>query len=788
MRDRSKGVIRPLSLRSARGGAAAAVIGLGAVLLAAPLAAQDSTQEEEEVELDTLRIEDRTADVNPNAEPGAPYKARMSGDVRLTRPIAETPSTIQVLTESYIEDSGYTDLRPLLDAQPGITVGTGENGNQFGDRYIIRGQEARSDVFVDGLRDPGMTTRETFAVDQVEISKGPNSTFAGRGTAGGAINLITKQATTDYDFARADVGVGTDDYFRATLDVNLAVSDQFAVRTNVLYGYTEIPDRGPSDRERKGVAISGTWSPSEAFDITLDYYGLRAEDNPDIGDYLAGDASTGDRRPVETPPYAQEQDFQRSHVDIFTGRINWALSDNVTLTNRTRYGMSDNGYVVTAAAGATTSASGPSGAYPTITFSTHQKYQHVDYFANQANLLIESELLGGQNDLIIGAEYTDHKVKNGNLINANTGAFNCRTGTAAGTALNNFCGIGADGNPVANLNSLLGRVITRGAINQDYSVETLSAYVMDTLDITEALSVFGGVRFDTYDYRLAVTGGNPPAVTTYEYDDSFWNGHLGVTYELGDLGMIYASIATAADINGGESDVGTNAGYGGLLLVDGQLPDAIPERSTLYELGAKLNVFDDKFLLTAALFQIEKDDVFEAAGSGYVPTGTGNTGGNRTRGFELGLAGNITPIWSFQGGLTVLDAEITRSAANPQRVGKTLSNFADFQASLLTRIQPTDNFAVGFAVKHKSKRYAGQPDTAPGFVTRADGTFYYSQPIPAYTVGDVFAEYRFTENIELRVNANNITDEKYYLAGYQSGRFLYIGDARQVVGTLTFRY
>ncbi|WP_156494572.1 TonB-dependent receptor plug domain-containing protein, partial [Erythrobacter sp. HI0019] len=77
----------------------------------------------------------------------------------------------------------------------GVTIGTGENGNAFGDRYIIRGHEARSDVFVDGLRDPGMTTRETFAVDQIEITKGPSSSFAGRGSTGGAVNSITKKAS-----------------------------------------------------------------------------------------------------------------------------------------------------------------------------------------------------------------------------------------------------------------------------------------------------------------------------------------------------------------------------------------------------------------------------------------------------------------------------------------------------------------------------------------------------------------------------------------------------------------
>ena len=169
-------------------------VGISTIMLV-PAGAGAQTAEGE-VEMKAVTVVERVIDHNPYAEPDAPYKAKVSGDERHTRPLAETPATMQVLTKTQIEDSGYTDLREILDAQPGITLGTGENGNAFGDRYIIRGQEARSDVFVDGLRDPGMTMRESFAVEQVEISKGPNSSFAGRGTVGGAINSITKQATT----------------------------------------------------------------------------------------------------------------------------------------------------------------------------------------------------------------------------------------------------------------------------------------------------------------------------------------------------------------------------------------------------------------------------------------------------------------------------------------------------------------------------------------------------------------------------------------------------------------
>ena len=187
MTRRSASVLRPLSLRDgATSGARLLALGISAALLAGPAIAQDGASDDEEsVELDTLRVEDRAADANPYAEKNAPYKAKVSGDRRRTQDIADTPATISIITQTQIKESGNADLRDIVGAQPGITIGTGENGNAFGDRYVIRGQEARSDIFIDGLRDPGMTVRESFAVEQVEISKGPNSTYAGRGASGG---------------------------------------------------------------------------------------------------------------------------------------------------------------------------------------------------------------------------------------------------------------------------------------------------------------------------------------------------------------------------------------------------------------------------------------------------------------------------------------------------------------------------------------------------------------------------------------------------------------------------
>ncbi len=775
MKYPSTGIKAPKSLRTPQ--PHSGMVARSALTLAVALAGSTGAfaADEEEVTLETIKVKDRTIDTNPYAEEGAPYKARISGDARNTRPLAETPRNISVLTRTQIEDSGFTDLRQILDAQPGITLGTGENGNAFGDRYIIRGQEARSDVFVDGLRDPGMTIRESFAVEQVEISKGPSSSFAGRGTAGGAINSITRQASSEYDFNRVSAAGGTDSHTRLTLDSNQAITDSFAVRANLLYGYEEVPDRDPADRERKGAALSGLFTPTEEFEILVDYYGLDAQDNPDLGGYLLN------RKPAKNVPvYAQRPDFLESEVDTVTARIRYEFTPDVYLHNATRYGTTDNGYVATGARGASTGANNPGGVHATTTLSTHQGWQEVDYLVNQTNLFTNLDIGGRTHAFIVGVELSDHEVLNGIYNVANSGQ-NCITGT--GTTLNAWCIRDASGQVVAGIDRIMNRRISTGPWDQDWQAETVSAYLMDTVDLSEAVTLFAGLRYDDTELDLRTQNAQQQVITgDYNYSDGMWNGHAGISWEFRPDANVYLSYATAADINGGESDVGTSGGYGGLITYNGQAAGAEPETTENIELGTKWNLFDGQLLLTAALFQITKTDVME--GADYGSAGTFNTGENEVQGFEFGASGNITDKLSAQAGFTTMDAEVIESF-NPANEGRTLSNFADDTAFVQLRYRLTDRLAIGGAMKYESKKYAGQPDSAAGFNPT---TGQYSQPVPSYTVYDLFASWQFTETLDARLNLGNVTDEEYYLAAYRSGSFLYFGDARNVRLTVNYEF
>lgn len=768
--------------------AVAMALGLTTAVLAPSAAHAQRQGSTPESTLQTVNVVDTALEANPNAEPGVPYKAKYSGDERHKRALAETAQNIQVLTKAQIEDSGYTDLREILDAQPGITLGTGENGNAFGDRYIIRGQEARSDVFVDGLRDPGMTIRESFATEQVEISKGPNSSFAGRGTSGGAVNSVTKQATTAYDYTRLSTGFGTDKHTRLMLDTNQVVNEDLAVRANLLYGYEEVPDRGPTDRDRKGIALSTFWTPTDKLDLTFDYYGLDAEDNPDMGGFLVG--TVPNRKPAtNVPVYAQSQDFLKSDVDILTARLRYQLSPDTRITNLTRYGQTDNGYVTTGARASVFGVNDPRAGASTISLSTHQGWQEVEYFVNQTNLHLDREIGGLKHEFIFGLEYSDHSVLNGVYDVANSGE-NCMVDGRGGvaTALNGWCITDASGALLNGVNSIMNRRVAKGAWDIDWNVKTVSLSAMDTVDLTDRWTAFAGLRWDRYDFDTTTRDLRLLTSRNYDYSDSLWNGHVGLTYKFLPYANVYVSYATASDINGGESDVGSSCGYGGICVDDTTgvaVADSKPEKTQSIELGTKWNLMDEKLLLSAALFQITKSDVMESApqGTGYDSSGALNTGKNRVRGVELALTGLITPKLTGQAGIAIMDSEILRSNVVANE-GKVLSNFADNSAFVQLKYQATDKFAFGGAAKYEGKKYAGQPDSAAGL----DEFGQYSQPIPAYTVLDLFANYRIDKNMDVRLNVGNVTDKDYYLAGYRSGSFLYKGDARNARVTLNYDF
>src|SRR6202166_1127114 len=225
-----------------------------------------------------------SADRDPYADAAAPYKVdHLQASGKFPEPLLNTPKTVTVLSKEVLEDKNATTLKQAILSTAGVTLGTGEGGTAFGDRFFIRGFDARNDIFLDGVRDAGVSVRENFFTEQVEILRGPGSSFAGRGTTGGAINIVSKQATAEKSFYNMDTTFGTDATQRVVLDVNQVISPTLAVRAGGLFQDAGVAGRDYIKDDRDGGFVTAKWTPLDTVKLSATYIHTDIHGLPDFG-------------------------------------------------------------------------------------------------------------------------------------------------------------------------------------------------------------------------------------------------------------------------------------------------------------------------------------------------------------------------------------------------------------------------------------------------------------------------------------------------------------------------
>lgn len=188
------------------------------------------------------------------------YNVQRLQSPKFTEPLRDVPQTITVIPKAVIQDRGAFNLRDVLRNTPGISMqaGEGATGSPAGDLLSIRGFSASTDWFLDGVRDYGFYNRDPYNIEAVEITKGPTSANAGRGVAGGAINVVSKMAHLGSDNL-STLTYGSDNLYRGTVDVNEQFGEHTALRLNGLYHNADAPGRDVVNQERWGIAC---FSPS----------------------------------------------------------------------------------------------------------------------------------------------------------------------------------------------------------------------------------------------------------------------------------------------------------------------------------------------------------------------------------------------------------------------------------------------------------------------------------------------------------------------------------------------
>ncbi len=173
---------------------------------------------------------------------------------KFTAPLVDTPMSVTILSQSVMQETAATSLQDALRNIPGITFAAGEGGTPLGDLPSIRGFNSASNVYLDGMRDIGVQSRDIFDLEQVEVVKGPDSSIAGRSAGGGSINLVSKTAQAN-DFLEFTGTYGSAGQYRATLDGNLKLADGIAGRLSFMNMGGGVPGRDSAVRTDKwGIA------------------------------------------------------------------------------------------------------------------------------------------------------------------------------------------------------------------------------------------------------------------------------------------------------------------------------------------------------------------------------------------------------------------------------------------------------------------------------------------------------------------------------------------------------
>ena len=704
-------------------------------------------------------------DVNVNAEPEAPYKAESSNG-KLTDKVLDTPKTETIIPKEVIEDIGANSFREIVRSTPGVTLGTGEGGNAFGDRIFIRGFEARNDVYIDGLRDPGVTSREIFAIEQIEVIKGPSAVFGGRGTTGGLVSLQSKRAQFGNDFVVAEGGIGTENYYRGTVDANYQLAEGAAIRVNGLYHDADTPGRDYVENERYGGAIAGTLAITDTLSINADYYLYRLDGVPDYGHPF--DSTTQQPYQVDRDNFygVVGRDFISNGADIGTVGIEWSPTPDLSIYSTTRYGETWNRYAVSEPKLCTVERDADgncprSGGVPvpeseyTVSPAMKSSWRDNSYWANSTYAVAKARTGGIGHEIVMGGDYSFETID----------AYRLDVPSAVEDAQGNVISIPDsfvwdlfDPNPVLGYDVKIGPDTATGPSVTE--AQSFGAYLVDTIKFSEAFRVVLGGRLDTFDIDYLSSSGQ-----TLDYSATLFNWQASGVFKPSPATTLYVSYATSANPSGEQLD-GNGASYDG---ISSDTIDFSPEKNTSWEAGAKAELFGGNLLLTAAAFRIEKDNARESGGRGQPYT---NVGTLRSQGIELGFSGTVADVVKLFGGYTYTDATITQSA-NPANVGRRFANIPEHTAQLLATVLVTSRFEIGGQVYYQDEMYGG---------SQLAGTAM----VPGYARFDAVARYRVNDHLTARVNVLNVTDKRYYDAIYRSGSpFSYIAPGRSAFFTLT---
>lgn len=672
------------------------------------------------------QLEAITVEGDATQDPKAPVKgfvAKSSSTATKTgTPLIETQQSISVITADQLNAQGVDTVGEALDYIPGVV------GEPFGtdprfDSPRIRGFDGRQSQFLNGLRmmrTAGAPAVDPYALERIEVLRGPASVIYGQGNPGGIINLISKRPVFE-KFGEVGLQVGSYDTYGTYFDFGGPVQEDsnFAYRLTGL-----VRDAGTQtdglDNDRYFIAPALTWQPDN--DTRLTILTSVQHDNPSTpsglpaqltlnatGNRLSRNFSVGD-------PGFDSSDRTLTNLGYeFEHRFN----DTWTFRQNARYSNFDWNYQALGMATAGLAADG---------HTIRRSATFQDELLNTVNL-----------DNNLQAEFSTGGIAHTVLMGLDYRYFDNNVTTEFWTAT-----------PIDANNPVYGQPITLGPrtlyAKVDSDLTQVGVYLQDEVKAGNWRGTFG-LRQDW----ASTDGGSTNALGVtrpLDKDDHKLTGRAGVSY-LFDNGIApYISYATSFE------------------------PVPVPASGTLLEpttgeqieIGVKYSPQDWDGYFSAALYDLRQKNVLTTVVQNGNPV-SAQIGEVHVKGLELEAVTSLADQLNLRGAYTYMDAEIVEGPDN----GKRPDNVPEHSASLwldytFARDTALEGFGLGGGVRFVGQRYGNTANTFDlDPVTLLDASISYKKG-----------------NLKASLNLQNVADTNYVASCGSFG--CYYGDGRTIMG------
>lgn len=639
--------------------------------------------------------------------------------------LREIPQSVSIITNQQVKDRNVDTFDQLARKTPGLRVLSNDDGRSS---VYARGYEY-SEYNIDGLpaqmQSINGTLPNLFAFDRVEVMRGPSGLFDSSGEMGGIVNLVRKRPTKAFQ-GHAAAGFGTHKQYKAEADVSGSLNADGSVRGRVMAQTVGASPR-PAEKNNHHETFYATadWDINPDTVLGAGYLYQQRHLAPYNG--LPADA---DGKLPSLPQHAfvgaDWNKFKMNSHDVFADLKHYFGNGGYGKVGM-RYSdrKADSNYTF---AGSSLDKAGKAAAAGLGT-DIKQKAFAFDASYSQAFSLGETA-----NEFVVGADRNRFRSTNEQG----------RSTLSKSVALDDFRALPYNG---ILQNARAGNKGFNHSVTEENLDET-GLYAKTVFRPLEGLSLIAGGRVG--HHKIESGDGK----TLHKASKTKFTSYAGAVYDIDGSNSLYASASQLYTPQ-------TNLDADGKLLK--------PRQGNQFEVGYKGSHMDDRLNTRVSFYRMKDKNAAAPLNPKDRNTRYAALGERVMEGVETEISGAITPKWQIHAGYSYLHSQI-KTASNSRDDGIFLL-MPKHSANLWTTYQVTPELTIGGGVNAMSGITSSAGMHAGGYATF-----------------DAMAAYRFTPKLKLQVNADNISNRRYYARVGGTNTFNIPGSERSLTANLRYSF